>query len=313
MEANPLHERVKTMEMNLQTLKELLYSEAPVNVILDTDAYNEVDDQFCIAYCMRAKKINLLSINAAPFLNQRSASAGEGMEKSYNEIFKVMKLVDPNASIPVYRGSDRFLDNKNTPVESDAADNIINTVQNSKEPVIVIAIGAITNVASALIKCPELAKKTAVVWLGGTALHHPHTREFNMRQDVPGVQVLFDSGIPLVQIPCAGVCTEFVTSVPELKYHIGGKNALCDYLVDNVAEECAHYPTPVAGRVIWDVTAAAAVICPKYCEMVEIPRPFVTSDCLYAFDSARPHYLYVRHLNRDRIYNDLFVHLTENA
>lgn len=299
--------------MNLQEFKALLYGTKPVNVILDTDAYNEVDDQFCIAYCMRAtEKVNLLSINAAPFHNKRSSGPAEGMEKSYQEIFKVMKLVDPAACIPVYRGSTSFLSDKKTPVESDAADNIINTVQNSAEPVIVIAIGAITNVASALIKCPSLAQKTAVIWLGGTALHHPHTKEFNLKQDIPAAQVVFDSGIPLLQLPCAGVCTEFVTSVPELKYHLGGKNALCDYLVDNVAEECASYPTPVAGRIIWDVTAAAALICPQFCEIVEIPRPFVTSDCLYAFDSARPHYLYVRHLGRDRIYNDLFEKLTQN-
>lgn len=299
--------------MNLQEFKELLNAKTPVNVILDTDAYNEVDDQFCIAYCMRAtEKINLLSINAAPFLNSRSTDAGDGMEKSYQEIFKVIKLVDPNAALPVYRGSTAFLTNKKTPVESDAADNIIKTVESSTEPVIVIAIGAITNVASALIKCPDLAKKTAVIWLGGTALHHPHTKEFNLRQDIAAAQVVFDSGIPLLQVPCAGVCTEFVTSVPELKYHLGGKNALCDYLVDNVAEECATYPTPVAGRIIWDVTAAAALICPQFCDTVEIPRPFVTSDCLYAFDSARPHYLYVRHLDRDRIYNDLFQKLTKN-
>ncbi len=299
--------------MDLQEFKSLLYGKKPVNVILDTDAYNEVDDQFCIAYCMRSKeKVNLLSINAAPFLNQRSTDPRDGMEKSYQEIFKVMKLVDPVASIPVYRGSTAFLTDKKTPVESDAADNIINTVQNSTEPVIVIAIGAITNMASALIKCPSLAQKTAVIWLGGTALHHPHTKEFNLRQDIPAAQVVFDSGIPLLQLPCAGVCTEFVTSVPELKYHLGGKNALCDYLVDNVAEECATYPTPVAGRIIWDVTAAAALICPQFCEIVEIPRPFVTGDCLYAFDNARPHYLYVRHLNRDHIYNDLFEKLTQN-
>ena len=131
-----------------------------------------------------------------------------------------------------------------------------------------------------------------------------------MRQDIPAAQVVFDSGIPLLQVPCAGVCTEFVTSVPELKQHLSGKNALCDYLVENVAEECAGYPTPVAGRIIWDVTAAATLICPEYCNMVEIPRPIVTSDGPYATDTARAHYIYVRSLNRDRIYNDLFQKLT---
>ena len=298
------------MEMTLNKFKELINSDKKHKIILDTDAYNEVDDQFCIAYCMLAKnKIDLLSINAAPFLNDRSTSAGDGMEKSYNEIFKVMKFVDENANIPVYRGSTTFLKDKKTPVESDAADNIINTVMNSEDPVIIVAIGAITNVASALIKCPELAKKTAVVWLGGNATHMWYNSEFNLRQDIPAAQVVFDSGIPFLQVPCAGVCTEFRTSVAELHHYLDNKNALCDYLVSNVAEECDKHEqigvyTP--SRIIWDVTAAAALICPKYCNMVTIPRPIVTSDGLYAFDDARPHYIYVRNLDRDRIYADLF-------
>ena len=295
-------------KMTIDKLQELLATNAPRNVILDTDAYNEVDDQFCIAYCMRApERVKLLSINAAPFFNRRSESAGDGMEKSYREIFRVMDLVDPNAQIPVYRGSASFMTDPKIPVESDAAENIIRTVMESEEPVLVLAIGAITNVASALVKCPELAERMAVIWLGGHALQHPHSREFNMKQDIPAAKAVFDSGVPLLQIPCAGVCTEFVTSIPELEYYLRKKNALCDYLVDNVAEECAHIYA--GSRIIWDVTAAATLICPYGCEIVRLPRPKITEDSCYSFDSARPHYLYVRKLHRDVIYGDLFKHL----
>ena len=78
-------------------------------------------------------KVKLLSVNAAPFLNSRSTSAADGMMKSYNEIANIMKLVDPNANIPYYKGSEQFLADKNMPVESEAVDNIINTVMNSDE------------------------------------------------------------------------------------------------------------------------------------------------------------------------------------
>ena len=116
----------------MQELKKELLSDSVKNVILDTDAYNEIDDQYAIAYTMLSKdRVNLLSINAAPFLNSRSTSAGDGMEKSYNEIFRIMKLVDETANIPVYRGSAEFMTDVNVPVESEAADNIINTVMNS--------------------------------------------------------------------------------------------------------------------------------------------------------------------------------------
>ena len=296
--------------MSMQELKAELLRPTVKNVILDTDAYNEIDDQYAIAYSMLSPdRVNLLSINAAPFLNSRSTSAGDGMEKSYNEIFRIMKLVDPEAKIPVYRGSTAFMTDVKVPVESEAADNIINTVMNSKELVYIVALGAITNVASALVKCPEIADKAVLIWLGGHALHWQDTKEFNLRQDVPAAQVVFNSGIAFVQIPCNGVCTEFVTTIPEVDYYLKGKNALCDYL----AEITASYTKNPYGwsKIIWDVTAVAAIVKPEAEDMVIIPTPYVTPDARYAFDDARHHYIYVRRLRRDPIYADLFRKLSE--
>ena len=117
--------------MTLSEFRAILASDKVIDIILDTDTYNEIDDQFALAYAMLSnKKVNLLSVNAAPFFNSRSSSAAEGMEKSYNEIFNIMKLTDAEQakSIPVYRGSTRFMSSKTDIVESEACDNIINTV-----------------------------------------------------------------------------------------------------------------------------------------------------------------------------------------
>ncbi len=44
-------------------------------IILDTDCYNEIDDQFALAYLMRSPdKVEILSVNAAPFKNSRAAT-----------------------------------------------------------------------------------------------------------------------------------------------------------------------------------------------------------------------------------------------
>ncbi|MBQ2767854.1 MAG: nucleoside hydrolase [Clostridia bacterium] len=292
----------------MQNILAQIKSGKPKKIILDTDAYNEIDDQFTIAYAMRSpESIELLSINAAPFLNSRSTDAGDGMEKSYREIFNIMHLTDPTANIPVYRGSTAFLSNKNTPIESEAADNIINTVLAAEEPIYVIAIGAITNVASAIIKCPEIISKMVVIWLGGHALHWPHTREFNLRQDVSAAQIIFDSKVPLALIPCNGVCSFLSTSVPELQYYLGGKNELCDYLVNIVA---AYTKNPYAwSKVIWDVSAVALLTVPNALDTVILPTPILTDDCYFATDTARHSFIYVRNLNRDAIFAHLFKKL----
>ncbi len=279
------------------------------NIILDTDTYNEIDDQFALAYAMLSPdRVRLLSVNAAPFLNSRSTSAADGMMKSYKEIQRIMHLVDPNANIPYYKGSETFLADKKTPVKSEAVENIINTVMNSEERIYIVAIGAITNVASAIIKSPEIAKKAVVIWLGGHALTYKDTREFNLYQDVMSARVVFDSGVPLIQIPCAGMCTEFVTTIPELEYYLRGKNELCDYLVDIVR---SYTKKPYGwSKVVWDVTAVAVLVRPEAFRYSIIPRPYVTMEGRYAFNTEREQYIYVNKLSRDPVYADLFTKLS---
>ena len=106
-----------------QYLKNLTVPEETVDVVLDTDAYNEIDDQFAISYLLRSgDRLRLQGICAAPFLNRRVGSAAEGMEKSYAEIGKLLTLSGrEDLKSAVYRGSERFLDDEVTPVLSDAA------------------------------------------------------------------------------------------------------------------------------------------------------------------------------------------------
>lgn len=298
--------------MTLSEFRALLNGNGRLDIILDTDTYNEIDDQFALAYAMLSnQRVKLLSVNAAPFKNNRSESAADGMEKSYNEIFNIMRLTDADAAsqVQVYRGSKRFMNSNKDIVESDACDNIINTVMSRETPVVIVAIGAITNVASALVKAPEIAERCAVIWLGGHALERPDTKEFNLRQDIPGAQVLFDSSVPLLQIPCDGVCSSFITTPAELDYYLKGKNELCDYLC-SITGDYIHRGY-ASSKVVWDVTAIGCITVPSSMEIVEIPRPYLTSDCRYSFDNARHHYLYVRKIRRDPLYADLFKRLSE--
>ena len=292
-------------------LKELLYDGKKKNVILDTDTYNEVDDQYALAYAMLSPdKVNLLAVTVAPFKNSRAKTPGEGMEMSYNEAFRIRALVDEKSQIPIYRGSTTYLPDKNIPVISEAAETIVRLAKESEETLYVVAIGAITNVASALLMAPEIAEKIVVIWLGGHALHFANNHEFNLYQDVPAAQVVFERAKNFVQIPCKGMCTEFITTVPELQYHIGGKNALCDYLLELTANyNKTHENTAVWSKVIWDVTAVAAIVAPETLDMVQIPRPIVTDSENYAFDMGNPHYVYVRRIKRDALYTDLFKKL----
>ena len=57
-----------------------------VGVLLDTDAFNEADDQYAISYMLlSADRINPVAICAAPFFNNKSSGLEDSMKKSYTE------------------------------------------------------------------------------------------------------------------------------------------------------------------------------------------------------------------------------------
>ena len=134
-------------------------------LILDTDTYNEIDDQFALTWCYLADNIDLIAVNAAPFNNPNRCSGYEdGMLKSLDEIKKVLSLIDPNYTTPVFEGSRTTITELGgKPVDSPAARNIIKTVKESPEPVYVAGIGAITNVVSALLLDPSIKDNMCVI------------------------------------------------------------------------------------------------------------------------------------------------------
>ena len=68
-----------------------------------------------------------------------------------------------------------------------------------------VAVGAITNVSNAILIEPTVIRNIVVVWLGGNGHHWPHQREFNFRQDLSASAIIFDSGVPFVQLPCTPI------------------------------------------------------------------------------------------------------------
>ena len=68
-----------------------------------------------------------------------------------------------------------------------------------EKPLYVLAIGAITNVASAILKNPEIIDRIVIVWLGGNALHWPENKEFNLYQDVAAAMSMNVRGALLTQ------------------------------------------------------------------------------------------------------------------
>lgn len=286
-----------------------------IDCVLDTDTFNEIDDQFAICYLLQNRdKINIKGIYAAPFVNGiLSDSPDEGMEKSFNEIHKLLDYTN-NKELKsiVYKGSRKFLPSESEPVISEAALNLVNITRNySKEkPLFVIAIGAITNIASAILIDPSIKDKVVLVWLGGTGYHIGSTVEFNMIQDIPAARVIFEKFDNIIMLPCEGVVSEFSTTYQEVSHFIKGKNKACDYLCE-ILKNVTNEKKPTS-RVIWDVTAVAWLLNKDELYMVDkiVKLRMPGYNQKYEAESDKEICQVVK-IKRDELYNDLFNKLVK--
>ncbi len=301
--------------------KMLCVPKGKIDAVLDTDAYNEIDDQFAISYMLRSSdKINTKAIYAAPFHNSRSTSPCDGMEKSYDEIIKLLELCKrEDLKDSVYRGSKKYLSDEDTPIISDAAEDLAKRAMeySRQNPLYVVAIGAITNVASALLISPDIKDKIVVVWLGGHSLEYDSVGEFNMVQDIAAARVVMGCGVPFVQLPCLGVVSEFRLSEAECDAWLIDKTPLSDYLARNTKKAANEYAKGEPWtRVIWDVTAVAWLLNDG--EHFMKTRIINTRLPLYGKDSGyereeQPHKMcYVYYIKRDALMKDLFDKILES-
>ena len=281
--------------------------EGKIDMVLDTDTFNEVDDQFALAYALLSpERLNVEAIYAAPFYNSRSTGAKDGMEKSYQEIQRLLGKM--NRTENVLRGSDAFLQESGY-VDSPAARDLVERAmaRSDGERLYVVAIGAITNVASAILMEPEICEKIAVVWLGGHPTSYPTALEFNLSQDVRAARIVLDCGCPLTLVPCLGVASHLLTSVQELSACIGGKNPLCDALVELFA---AYSDDHFAwAKEIWDVSTIAYLINPEWVPTKIVHSPLLTDDSHWAHDENRHLISEAYFCRRNPIFRDLFEKL----
>ncbi len=174
-----------------------------LRVIVDTDAACEADDPYAIVHALLTPRFHVKGIIAEQF------ACGEGEEsvdRSYAVIQKLLELMEV-ADVPVYHGAYKKLADEQDIRESEGADFIIEEAgKESEEPLYVLCMGALTNVAIALNKAPDIADKFICIWIGG-GFYPQGGWEFNLFNDIHAANVVFKSQVELWQVPMETYCT----------------------------------------------------------------------------------------------------------
>ena len=283
------------------------YKKEKLNVILDTDTYNECDDQFALAYMIKNQDIfNIEAITVAPYSHKnRNETVISGREKSYNEILKICNWLDFNTTNKVFKGAEDYIHNGYEEY-NDAVDKIIEVALKNNKTYI-MAIGAITNIAIAIKKEPRIIDKIEVIWLGGNELGYKDNLEYNFRQDIEAIKIVFESKIKLTILPCENVVSALKININTLKERIGNKSKLCDYLIDRFYNDGYHGIQKE--RVIWDISVIAYMINRNWFKTTEVSCPEIKDDTSYEITENNHKITFVTELDRDKIYENLLEKL----
>ncbi len=282
-----------------------------VSIVLDTDTYNEIDDQFAIVYALLSpERIALEALYAAPFHNARSDSPADGMERSYAEIERVLERMGRAGAAPIYRGSTRWMTARDDVVRSEAAEDLVRRAHEPREgPLYVVAIAAITNVAAALLIDPTIAGKIVVVWLGGHPTDWPHNREFNLQQDFHASRFIMDCGVPLVRVPCINVTEHLRTTEAELDRYVRGRGAIGDYLCEIF--NGYHADRFAWSKEIWDLGPVAWLVEPSWLPSALVHSAVLSEELRWSHDPSRHLVRETLQVKRDPIFGDLFRKLEQ--
>jgi hypothetical protein len=245
----------------------------------------------------------------------------EGMERSYDEILNVFELVGVAAEGKVFRGAAGYMPSPDQPVNSPAVDRLIElAMAPGDDPLYVVAIGCVTNVASAIVKEPEIINRIVVLWTAGYPSWSPRSNlgSLNLDQDVAAAHVLFDSGVPLMYFPGFYIGAQLRLSLPEMETWVRGKGEIGDYLYHLYTNNPLHAQRGIGdhfGRswVIWDMITIAWLLEPSWVPTELVATPTLDGDLHWIRADGPKRLMREAHgIDRDAIFRDFFRKLQDS-
>lgn len=273
-----------------------------IRVIIDSDAKNEIDDQWAIALAILSPD----RFQIEGFVSATYMTGGmDAVELSAREIETVLAKAGMAGRWPVYRGS-HPMQYRDVPSESEGVDFIIEEAMASTpdDPLWVVGLGAATNIASAYLKEPRIKDRIRVFW-------HFRTRwpekcwNFNVFGDAHAARVVFHSDLPFVLFDTG---TYLTCPMEESERMVKPHGELGAYL-HGYRDEREYFQKPTKG--FFDLGDIAALLNPEIAEWDVTPCPEVDWDLSYEFKGTKGRLLRCYAIDRDETFAMLYKKLRE--
>ena len=288
-----------------------------LRVIIDTDAACEADDPFAIAQALMSPKLMVKGILAEHF-------AAEGsVQKSYDEVCTILEAMDMK-EVPVFMGEtgakaagyfERSESAGGAGSVSPAADFLISEAMREDDaPLFVLCQGAITNVAVAIKKCPEILDRMTIVWIGTHGLAQVPWREFNSGNDVAAANYILSHAKNLWLIP-SNVYVTITVGLAELQQKVFPCGKIGRHLFENMI---TYNNSPAAGWTkgeswsLGDSPAIGVALNPDCGHYIEHEAPFINEDTSSSFGKGNPTIRIYIDIDSRYLLEDFFAKLSLN-
>ena len=292
-------------------------------VLLDTDANNEVDDQHAIAYMLFSGDV----FDVVGITVNRTRNGGD-IEKHAQEAERIVTLAGLERRFRVYRGASGSFEEIASHLDqrdfdgAAAVDEIIRQARASgAQPLVLLPIGKLTNIALALKKDPSIASRVRVVWLGS---NYPEPGEYNQENDEGALQYILDADVPFeialvrygtpsgtaaVRVTREEIRSRMPGKGPRIREPVVGRNGgrystFGDYSVD-LFNHIDLDGTPPA-RALFDMAAVAIVKHGAWAHPVRIPAPRLVNGKWVDRPGNRRTVLLWENFDRDAILTDFY-------
>lgn len=271
-------------KMNLQ-----IPEAAQIRVVVCSDVKNEADDPFAVAHHLLTPSFDVRGVIATHF--EGKAGAGTSMEQSYQGLQTLLAEMELDDVLALHGCREPLKQEGDGPDSEGVRFLLREALRPDPRPLYVTVLGALTDVAAAINRCPEITARMTVVWIGGGP--YPHgMREFNLMQDLPAARTVFASPVALWQIPL-NVYASMEVTVAELASRIRPCGAVGAYLYEQL--ETYNCQTFQPGGSLhrgenWclgDQPAVGVLLqCPMRGNWHTCPAPQIRDDMTYAPPAA---------------------------
>jgi purine nucleosidase len=277
----------------------------PLRIIVDTDAANEVDDQYALSLLFGSpERLRLEGIVAAHFGLKGGST---GIQQSYDEVQRLLGYAGLAGKVPVKKGSDPIVYRDRVP-PSEGVDFIVEKARTAtpEAPLWLVLLGPATDAAAALLKDPSIADRLVVFWHGRTQWP-VRCWNFNAYNDIKAAQLLFS-------LPCRFILfdtgTYLTISKEESARRFAALGPLGKYLQEIRSREPA-YLSPKKG--FFDLGDMVALLDPAAVRFERTGAPSVDHDLRYDFTHLHGEIVRIYHVERERSFDLLEAALRKIA